>query len=187
MSTTSEHIEGLLAIAEQYAPPSGVADWFKGPDQDEYNAAAFKDPEAFWRARSERIAWSQAPTVTFAGSHGDPHWFPDGRAQRDRVVSGPPRRAHPIRSRTIICAKTAPNAIITYAALLAEVNRLANALAADGVVAGDRVCIYMPLAIEGIVAMLACARIGAIHSVVYAGTRCRPRCATASKTRAQRS
>ncbi len=58
---------------------------------------------------------------------------------------------------------------ITYGALLARVNQLANALRADGVAAGDRVCIYMPLTIEGIVAMLACARIGAIHSVVYAG------------------
>ncbi len=58
---------------------------------------------------------------------------------------------------------------ITYAALLARVNQLANALRADGVRAGDRVCIYMPLTIEGIVAMLACARIGAIHSVIYAG------------------
>ena len=48
-------------------------------------------------------------------------------------------------------------------------SQLANALRLDGVRAGDRVCIYMPLTIEGIVAMLACARIGAIHSVVYAG------------------
>src|SRR6202022_4738977 len=58
---------------------------------------------------------------------------------------------------------------ITYAELLARVNQLANALGLEGVRAGDRVCIYMPLTIEGIVAMLACARIGAIHSVIYAG------------------
>src|SRR6202022_3689805 len=58
---------------------------------------------------------------------------------------------------------------ITYAELLARVNQLANALRLDGVRAGDRGVIYMPLTIEGIVAMLACARIGAIHSVVYAG------------------
>ncbi len=167
MSTTSEHIEGLLAIAEQYAPPSGVADWFKGPDQDEYNAAAFKDPEAFWRARSERIAWSQAPTVTFAGSHGDPHWFPDGML--NATVSCLDRHAATDSVAYHYLCEDGTERIVTYAALLAEVNRLANALAADGVVAGDRVCIYMPIAIEGIVAMLACARIGAIHSVVYAG------------------
>jgi acetyl-CoA synthetase len=53
--------------------------------------------------------------------------------------------------------------------LLAAVNRYANALKADGVKTGDTVCIYMPLSLEGIIAMLACARIGAVHSVVYAG------------------
>ena len=58
---------------------------------------------------------------------------------------------------------------VTYAELLAQTCRLANALRADGVGLGDRVCIYMPLSLEGIVAMLACARIGAVHSVVYAG------------------
>ena len=58
---------------------------------------------------------------------------------------------------------------VSYGQLLRRVNRVANALKSLGVGKGDRVVIYMPLTIEGVTAMLACARIGAIHSVVYAG------------------
>src|SRR6202030_751021 len=58
---------------------------------------------------------------------------------------------------------------LSYRELYAWGNRVANALKADGVKTGDRICIYMPLSLDGIVAMLACARIGAVHSVIYAG------------------
>jgi acetyl-CoA synthetase len=169
MATKPSYIEGLLSTGEVIAPPAGVSDWFPIADQDAFVADALRDPMAFWRERARLIAWATAPQTVFSGAIDDPHWFPDGRLNAtvsclDRHIA-----AHGDAIAYVYLCEDGTQRSISYAALLARVNQLANALRADGVVAGDRVCIYMPLTIEGIVAMLACARIGAIHSVVYAG------------------
>lgn len=165
----SAHIEGLLSTGEVIPPPPRAAAWFPIRDQDAFVADALRDPIAFWRERARRIDWDTEPATVFAGALDDPHWFPDGRLNAtvsclDRHVAhhGDAPAYH------YVC-ENGTERTITYAQLLARVSQLANALRLDGVKAGDRVCIYMPLTIEGIVAMLACARIGAIHSVVYAG------------------
>ncbi len=169
METKPSYIEGLLSTGEVIPPPAGVSDWFPIADQDAFVADALRDPMAFWRERARRIAWATAPKTVFAGAIDDPHWFPDGRLNAtvsclDRHIAH-----HGDAIAYAYLCEDGTEQSISYAALLARVNQLANALRADGVAAGDRVCIYMPLTIEGIVAMLACARIGAIHSVVYAG------------------
>jgi acetyl-CoA synthetase len=169
VETKPSYIEGLLSTGEVIAPPAGVSDWFPIADQDAFVADALRDPPAFWRERARRIAWASAPQTVFTGTIDDPHWFPDGRLNAtvsclDRHIAD-----HGDAIAYVYLCEDGAERSITYAALLARVNQLANALRADGVVVGDRVCIYMPLTIEGIVAMLACARIGAIHSVVYAG------------------
>ncbi len=166
---TSAHIEGLLSTGEVIPAPPGAADWFPLPDQDAFAAAALRDPERFWRERAGRIAWERAPQTVFAGALDDQHWFPDGRLNATVSCLDRHARSHPGAVAYDYVCEDGTERAITYADLLARVNQLANALRADGVRAGDRVCIYMPLTIEGIVAMLACARIGAIHSVVYAG------------------
>jgi acetyl-CoA synthetase len=162
-------IENLLVTGERFAPPAEVAAWAPIADQDAWNAEAARDPLAFWRACGERIAWAVAPQTTLAGGLSDARWYPDGTLNAtvtclDRQVAerGDAIAYHYLREDGF-------ERSLTYRELLAEVNRLANALAGDGVRAGDRICIYMPLSLEGIVAMLACARLGAIHSVVYAG------------------
>ncbi|HEY5341179.1 MAG TPA: acetate--CoA ligase [Candidatus Aquilonibacter sp.] len=162
-------IEGLLAGGETYAPPAATFNWFGIPDHDEWVAAALADPLDWWRSQAAAVAWERSPKSTFTGTMDDPHWFPDGRL--NVTVSCLDRHAasHPQAIAYEFVGEDGGERTITYAALLARVCQLANALRLDGVVAGDRVCIYMPLSIEGIVAMLACARIGAIHSVVYAG------------------
>ncbi len=130
---------------------------------------ATADPRAFWERSARDIAWSTPPTTTLRGTLAASHWYPDGRLNATVSCLDRHARTHPYAVAYDALAEDGTEWSITYAELLARTNRLANALAADGVKLGDRVCIYLPLAIEGIVAMLACARIGAIHSVVYAG------------------
>jgi acetyl-CoA synthetase len=165
----SVHIEGLLDTGERIAAPKSTAAWFPIANQDAFVHDANADPEAFWHQCARGIDWEVEPRSTFHGSIGDQHWFTDGRL--NATVSCLDRHAHLHPSSIAydsICEDGTERSI-TYAELLARTCQLANALKADGVATGDRVCIYMPLSIEGIVAMLACARIGAIHSVIYAG------------------
>jgi acetyl-CoA synthetase len=126
-------------------------------------------PFTWWHAHARSLAWEREPEIAFTGAIDDPHWFPDGRL--NATVSCLDRHAasHPDAIAYEYLGEDGREETITYAALLARVCALANALRADGVRAGDRVCIYLPLSIPGAIAMLACARIGAIHSVVYAG------------------
>jgi len=163
------HIEGLLSTGEVIAAPPGVAEWFPIADQIEFVHAAAADPHAFWQRKAHDVAWATSPAITFEGRISDQHWFPDGRLNATVSCLDRHVRFHPQAVAYDAIAEDGTKQSITYAELLARTNRLANALDADGVKLGDRVCIYMPLTIEGIVAMLACARIGAIHSVVYAG------------------
>jgi acetyl-CoA synthetase len=166
---TTSHIEGLLSTGEVIAPPPDAHRWFAIPDQDAFIAETLRDPLAFWARRAGDIAWENEPATVFTGTIQDQHWFPDGTL--NATVSCLDRHAalHGDAVAYQYVCENGTERTITYAELLARVNQLANALKLDGVNRGDRVCIYMPLTIEGIVAMLACARIGAIHSVIYAG------------------
>jgi len=162
-------IENLLDTGERVPPPAEVLRWAKIPDQDAWNAELARDPLGFWKSCAEGLAWETAPQQTLEGGLGDARWFTGGRLNAtvsclDRHVA-----THPDATAYIYLREDGLERRMTYAELLAATNRLANALKADGVKSGDRVCIYMPLSLEGIVGMLACARIGAIHSVVYAG------------------
>jgi len=163
------NIEGLLSTGERVPAPERADAWFPIAEQRGYVAAALADPIAFWRERAASIAWDREPRETFSGTMDDQHWFADGRLNATVSCLDRHVRADPEAIAYDFTGENGAEDAITYRELLARVNVLANALAADGVGLGDRVCIYMPLTIEGIVAMLACARLGAIHSVVYAG------------------
>ncbi len=136
--------------------------------------AATKDPEGFWRDQSKRIAWMTPPTkiknTSFTGNVSI-KWFEDGILNAS--VSCLDRHVEAGRGDTvaIIWEGDDPNsdARYTYRQLLEETCKLANAMKALGVKKGDRVCIYLPMIVEAAVAMLACARIGAIHSIVFGG------------------
>jgi acetyl-CoA synthetase len=133
-------------------------------------AQSLADPDGFWRCEIGRLDWLKAPTVMGNWSW-DPvriRWFEDGVLN---AASNCLDR-HP-RDRTAIIweaddPKTPPRKI-TYGELTDETCRMANALVALGVEKGDRVTIYMPMIPEAAIAMLACARIGAVHSVVFGG------------------
>jgi len=162
-------IENLLATGERIAAPAQAAGWAKIGDQRRWNEESARDPLAFWTACGERVAWETSPHTTLEGTIGDARWYVGGRLNAtvsclDRNVA-----VRPDAIAYVYLREDGFERSITYRELLAETCRFANALRADGVKPGDRVCIYMPLSIEGIVSMLACARIGAVHSVVYAG------------------
>lgn len=131
-----------------------------------------RDPEAFWARAATAIDWTSPPTRAFdAGLGVYGRWFPDGRCNTcynalDRhVAAGNGDRQALIHD----SAMTGSVQTFTYAALLDEVKALALVLRDMGVGSGDRVLIYMPMVPEAVMAMLACARIGAIHSVVFGG------------------
>ncbi|MBL6454417.1 AMP-binding protein [Belnapia sp. T6] len=135
-------------------------------------AAWRADPEGYWREAARGIDWEGAPVAIFdpsAGVYG--RWFPDARLNTchnalDRHVAAG-RGAQPALHYD--SPVTGRSATYTYAALLERVAKLAGALAARGIGAGDRVVIYLPMVPEAAIAMLACARLGAVHSVVFGG------------------
>ncbi len=131
-----------------------------------------EDPQAFWAEAAKAIDWIKPPTRIFdaeAGVYG--RWFPDAEVNAcfnalDRQIAlGRADQAAILYDSPV----TATKRRITYAELLAEVQVLAAVLQDFGVGKGDRVIVYMPMIPEALVGMLACARIGAIHSVVFGG------------------
>ena len=133
---------------------------------------SLEDPDTFWAAQAQRIDWVTAPTRIANWSY-DPveiKWFEDGVLNlcHNCVDRHLPARAD---QAAIIWEGDEPGVTrtITYAELRGQVVGMANALKALGARKGDRITIYLPMIPEAAVAMLACARIGAIHSVVFGG------------------
>ena len=131
-----------------------------------------KDPEGFWAEAARAIDWVSPPKRIFdpeAGVYG--RWFPDAvgnmchNAVDRHVASGRADQLALVHDSAI----TGTKASFTYAELLGEVTALAAVLKDKGIGKGDRVIIYMPMVPEAAFAMLACARLGAIHSVVFGG------------------
>ena len=140
----------------------------------EMYARSIADPDGFWLEQAQRLDWATAPTKGGNWSY-DPvsiKWFEDGSL--NLCHNAVDRHVEAGRGDTTALIfepdnPATPGRTLTYAELQAEVIAMANALKAIGVTKGERVTIYMPMVIEGVTAMLACARIGAIHSVVFGG------------------
>jgi propionyl-CoA synthetase len=140
--------------------------------QRESHARSLADPEGFWGEAAQAIDWTIAPrTIIDRRNKPFDRWYPDGtlnachNALDRHVLSGRGGQAALIYDSPVTGAVRS----YTYAELRDEVARLAGALRALGVNTGDRVLVYMPMVPEAVMAMLACARIGAIHSVVFGG------------------
>jgi acetyl-CoA synthetase len=147
--------------------------WLDAAGYDRLYADSLRDPEKFWGEQGKRLHWSKPYTrvknTSFAGDV-DIRWYEDGRLNAsynciDRHLA---TRAD---QTAIIWEGDSPEVHrhISYAELHENVCRLANVLKSRGVKKGDRVTIYLPMIPEAAYAMLACARIGAIHSVVFGG------------------
>ncbi len=148
--------------------------WIDAKKYDEMYARSVKDPGGFWAEQAKRIDWISAPTKIKNTSY-DPHnvsikWYEDGvlNASLNCLDRHLEKRGN---QTAILWEGDDPNESrhVTYKELHETVCRLANAMKSLGVKKGDRVTIYMPMVPEAAAAMLACARIGAIHSVVFGG------------------
>ena len=130
------------------------------------------DPESFWMQAAAAIDWHKQPgKALFDGNEPFYSWFDDGEVNTcwnavDRhVQNGLGDQVAVLHDSPVTDSKRS----VTYNELLKDVSRIAGALQARGITAGDRVIIYMPMIPEAVVAMLACARLGAVHSVVFGG------------------
>ena len=135
-------------------------------------AQSLSDPDTFWGDAARAIEWMTPPTTVLDASNPPFYrWFTG--ASLNTCFNALDRHVRDGRGDQIAMYYDSPvtgtKASFTYAALLDQVSRFAGALAGLGVTKGDRVLIYMPMIPEAAVAMLACARLGAIHSVVFGG------------------
>ncbi len=140
---------------------------------EEMYARSINDPDGFWAEEAKRLDWDSFPTIIKNTSFYDDvsiKWYEDGSL--NACYNCVDRHAEKTPDKTaLIWEGDDPQQSdkITYAKLKDEVSRLANALKAKGVQKGDRVILYMPMIPQAVYAMLACARIGAVHSVVFGG------------------
>lgn len=146
-------------------------------DNDKYLAmyqASIDDPESFWREHGQRISWmtpyTKVKNTSWDADNLSIKWFEDGNLN---VSANCIDRHLEERGDDIAIIfegdEETDSKAVTYKQLHSEVCRFANVLKARGVQKGDRVTIYMPMILEAAYAMLACARIGAVHSVVFGG------------------
>ncbi|HZQ37568.1 MAG TPA: acetate--CoA ligase [Dehalococcoidia bacterium] len=170
MTTEASSFQAHLTAETVIAPPPEFVAQTNAPDYDAlYNRAA-QNPEAYWEEQARQFEWFRPWTRVREINYPFAKWFVG--AQCNITVNCLDRHANGERKNKVallFLTEDGQERIYTYAMLHRRVQQAANALKSLGVGKGDRVCIYMPLTPEGIIAMLACARIGAVHSVVYAG------------------
>ncbi|WP_460771696.1 acetate--CoA ligase [Mariniluteicoccus flavus] len=166
---SDENLANLLHEDRTFPPPAELAAHANVTEETLQEAA--KDPEAFWAKQADRLSWGTKPTETLDWSNPPfAKWYADGTLNAaynclDRHVEA----GHGDRVAFHFEGEPGDDRAITYAELTAEVCRAANALTKLGVKAGDRVAIYLPMIPEAVVAMLACARLGAPHMVIFGG------------------
>ncbi len=165
-----ENISNLLNMDQEYPAPAIVAIHVLAKNWNAARAHALNNPEDFWAGYAENFEWSQPWTKVLDWDGIHHKWFVGAKTNitinaLDRHANSENRN----RAAFIWLGEDGTERIVTYGQLHRQVCRFANGLKSLGLTKGDRVIIYMPLTIEGVIAMLACARIGAIHSVVYAG------------------
>jgi acetyl-CoA synthetase len=136
----------------------------------ELHEAAARDREAFWADQARSLDWIRPWDRVLEWTPPHAKWFVGGRLNvaancLDRHLRGPRRN----KAAIIWEGEPGDRQVLTYWELAREVNRCANALRRLGITRGDRVAIYLPMVPQAAIAMLACARIGAVHSVVFGG------------------
>ncbi len=172
-STRQAAIDSVLQEHRVFTPPIHFASHAHVPDRARYDALyqwSVEDPDGFWREMATRLRWTKQFERVLDWQPPYAKWFVGGKLNvadncLDRHLDGPRRN----KAALIWIGEPGEQRVLTYHALHREVCRFANALKSLGVKAGDRVGIYLPMIPEAAIAMLACARIGATHSVVFGG------------------
>jgi acetyl-CoA synthetase len=170
---TTTEISSLLQEHRRFDPPGPFAARAHVKSEAEYRAMAARaeaDPDAFWAEQARALAWSHPWTKVCDWDPPDARWFVGGKLNvavncLDRHLGG----ARANQAAILFEGEPGDVRVLTYRMLHREVCRFANALLSLGVRAGDFVAIYLPMVPEAAIAMLACARIGAPHTVVFGG------------------
>lgn len=165
---SSESLENLATENRTFTPSPEFS--AAANAQPNIYQEASNDHVAFWEKQAEALTWDRRWDTALEWKAPHAKWFIGGRINAS--VNALDRHVAEGRGERIAFhfeGEPGDTRTISYAQLLADVSKAANALTELGITAGDRVAIYMPLIPEAAVAMLACARIGAIHSVVFGG------------------
>ncbi|MBF6594059.1 MAG: acetate--CoA ligase [Thermaceae bacterium] len=163
-------LERLLKSKLTYSAPEPQRRSANMPDYAAEYARSLQDPEGFWGEQARHFHWFRPFGKVLEWNFPDHQWFVGGQTNitynaLDRHARGSKRNQVAL----IFLGEDGSEQKLTYGELLDRVSRFATGLRGLGLEKGDRAVIYMPLTLEGCIAMLACARLGAIHSVVYAG------------------
>jgi acetyl-CoA synthetase len=172
-SPALSHITSVLKESRTFAPPPEFAARARIPSLAEHERLskyARENPDAFWAEQAERLSWFTKWDRVLEWNEPHAKWFVGGKINAsynclDRHLAGPRKN----KAALIWEGEPGDSRTLTYQELHREVSKFANVLKGLGVKPGDRVTIYMPMVPEVAVAMLACARIGATHSVVFGG------------------
>ena len=167
-SGSSKAIDALFTEAREFPPSAAFA--AQANAQPGIYEDAERDPEAYWDGWGRKLSWMKPYTKVLEWNEPFAKWFADGELNAsvnalDRHVQA----GHAARVAYFFEGEPGDRWTVTYGQLLDEVCRFANGLRKLGVKKGDRVAIYMPMIVELPIAMLACARIGAAHSVIFGG------------------
>jgi len=175
MSASTSAIQSTLVENRVFPPSEAMVKAARISGMDAYYALcseAEKDFEGFWaRLARENMVWNKPFTQTLDESDAPFYkWFADGELNASANCLDK-HMGTPVENKTAVIFEADDGTVTktTYKELLARVSQFANALKAEGIQKGDRVLIYMPMTLEGVIAMQACARIGATHSVVFGG------------------
>ena len=166
---THAEFDDLLREDRSFAPPEEFRAKAVARDEGVYAAAA-KDPEAYWAGLAAELEWSRPWTQVLDWQPPHAKWFVGGQINASvNCIDRHVRNGRRNKAAIIWEGEPGDKRTLTYFDLQREVSTFANVLKSLGTKKGDRVAIYMPLVPELAIAMLACARIGAVHSVVFGG------------------
>ena len=170
----SSNIESVLQETRVFPPSAGFVKQANISGMDAYRALcaeAERDYEGFWaRLAREELLWQKPFTKTLDDTNAPFFkWFEDGQLNASYNCLDRHLKTQPDKTAIVFEADDGTVSRITYRELHARVCAMANGLRSRGIAKGERVIIYMPMSIEAVVAMQACARIGAVHSVVFGG------------------
>src|SRR5262245_16074963 len=173
MSSSAANITSVLKETRKFAPTPEFAAQAHVKSLAEYEKLwqkAHDDPEGFWAQQAESLHWFTKWNKVLEWKEPHAKWFVGGKLNAsynclDRHLSGPRKN----KAAIIWEGEPGDSRVLRFQDLHREVCKFANVLKGQGLKAGDRVTIYMPMIPEAVIAMLACARIGATHSVIFGG------------------